>query len=100
MKFKRALHAAFLVFVFALLAIPAVAQQSGGVITGRVITEDGQPIPHAIVSIFGVRGRVKQTTERRKTVADDDGNFVAERSPAIPYFFPGCGPGDFAAAEW
>jgi len=93
MNFKRALHAASLVFVFALLDLPAVAQQTGGVITGRVITEDGLPVPHALVSISGVSGRLKQSTARRDTVADDDGNFVAEGLEAIPYLISAWAPG-------
>jgi Carboxypeptidase regulatory-like domain len=93
MKFRRALHATFLIFVFALLELTAVAQQTGGVITGRVITEDGLPIPHALVSISGVSGRLKQATARRDTVADDDGNFVADGLEAIPYLVSAWAPG-------
>ena len=93
MKFRRKLHAAFLVFVFAILALTADAQQASGVITGRVITEDGQPIPQAIVSISGVSGRVKQTTINRESVTDDDGKFVADGLDAIPYLVSAWSPG-------
>src|SRR5260370_827246 len=99
MNFRRALHAASLVFVFALLDLPAVAQQTGGVITGRVITEDGLPVPHALVSISGVTGRLKQSTARRDTVADDDGNFVAEGLEAIPYLVSAWAPGYVPASD-
>lgn len=85
MKFSGAIHAAFFVFVFALLDLTAVAQPAGGVISGRVINEDGLPISHARVSIFGVGGRLKQTVVRRETVADDDGNFLADGLEALPY---------------
>jgi len=99
MNFRRALHAASLVFVFALLDLPAVPQQTGGVITGRVITEDGLPVPHALVSISGVSGRLKQSTARRDTVADDDGNFVADGLQAIPYFVAAWAPGYVPASD-
>jgi len=84
--------------VFALLELTAVAQKSGGVITGRVITEDGQPIPHAIVSISGVSGRAKETHVSRET-ADDDGNFVADGLQAIPYFVAAWAPGYVPASD-
>jgi protocatechuate 3,4-dioxygenase beta subunit len=99
MNFRRALHAASLVFVFTLLDLPAVAQQAGGVITGRVITEDGLPIPHAMVNVFGVSGRVKQTSVRRETVADDDGKFVADGLDAIPYLVSAWVPGYVPASD-
>src|SRR5260370_33004403 len=79
--------------------LAAVAQQTGGVITGRVITEDGLPVPHALVSISGVSGRLKQSTARRDTVADDDGNFVAEGLEAIPYFVSAWAPGYGPASD-
>ena len=99
MNFGGALHAAFLGFVFSFLAFTAVAQDAGGVITGRVITEDGQPLPHAIVSVFGVSGRVNQPTVSRETVADDDGNFVAEGLQAIPYLVSAWVPGYVPASD-
>src|SRR5260370_39479474 len=79
--------------------LAAVAQQTGGVITGRVITEDGLPVPHALVSISGVTGRLKQSTARRDTVADDDGNFVAEGLEAIPYLVSAWAPGYVPASD-
>jgi hypothetical protein len=99
MKFKGELHAAFLVFVFALLVHTAAAQQAAGVITGHVITEDGQPIPHAIVGISGVGGGAKQTTASRETVADDDGNFVADGLQATPYSVSAWAPGYVPASD-
>lgn len=93
MKLMGALHAAFLVFVFALLVLTVVGQPADGIIRGRVITENGQPIPHAIVSVFGISGRVNQTTVSRETVADDDGNFVADGLEAIPYLVSAWAPG-------
>ena len=99
MKSMGELHIALLVFMFALLELSAVAQQTGSIITGRVITEDGQPIPHALISIFGVSGRVEQTTVRRTTVTDDDGNFVVDGLPAIPYLVSAWAPGYVPASD-
>jgi hypothetical protein len=99
MKFGRALHAAFLVLAFVLLGLTAVAQKAGGVISGRVLTEDGLPIPHAIVSIFGVSDRVNQTTVNRESVTDDDGKFVAEGLDAIPYLVSAWAPGYVPASD-
>lgn len=93
MKFRGKLHAALLVFVFAILAFTADAQQGSGVLTGRVMTEDGQPIPHAIVSISGVSGRAKQTTINRESITDDDGKFVVDGLDAIPYLVSAWSPG-------
>jgi hypothetical protein len=92
MKFTGKFHAAFLVVVFAILALTVDAQQASGVITGRVITEDGQPIPHAIVSISGVSSRAKQTTINRESITDDDGKFVADGLDAIPYLVSAWSP--------
>lgn len=99
MKLMSALHSAFLVFVFALLVITVVAQPADGIIKGRVITENGQPIPHAIVSVFGISGRINQTAASRETVADDDGNFVTRGLEAIPYFVSAWAPGYVPASD-
>ena len=99
MKLMAALHAAFLVFVFALLVLTVVAQPADRIIRGRVITENGQPIPHAIVSVFGISGRVNQTTVNRQTVTDDDGNFVTDGLEAIPYFVSAWAPGYVPARD-
>jgi hypothetical protein len=94
MKLMAALHAAFLAFVFVLLALTVVAQPADdGIIRGRVITENGQPIPHAIVSVFGVSGRVTQTTVTRETVTDEDGKFMATGLQAIPCLVSAWAPG-------
>jgi len=99
MKLTREFQAAFLVCVFALPALSDVAQHTDGVITGRVISEDGQPIPHAMVTIFGVSGSVKQTTIKRETVGDDDGNFRADGLEAIPYLISAWAPGYVPASD-
>ena len=99
MSFRRALCAVFLGFVFAFAALTAMAQNAGGVINGRVITEDGLPVSHAIVSLVGVSGRLNQTTVKRETVGDDDGNFQADGLEAIPYLISAWAPGYVPASD-
>ncbi|HEU4714010.1 MAG TPA: carboxypeptidase-like regulatory domain-containing protein [Pyrinomonadaceae bacterium] len=98
MKFRRVMNAAFLVFVFAFLDL-TVAQQAGGVITGRVITDEGLPVSHARVSVFGVRGGMGQASVSREIVADDDGNFVVDGLEAIPYLVSAWAPGYVPASD-
>lgn len=99
MKFRRALPAALLVWIFVPLELTVVAQPARGMISGRVITEDGLPISHAIVSIYGIGGPMKQTTVSRETVADDDGNFQADGLEPIPYLVSAWTPGYVPASD-
>ncbi|HEX3253360.1 MAG TPA: carboxypeptidase-like regulatory domain-containing protein [Pyrinomonadaceae bacterium] len=99
MKHMGARHAAVFIFMVHILASTTVAQQIGGTITGRVMTEDGQPIPHAIVSIFGVSGRTNQTTVTRETTTNDNGEFVADGLESIPYVISAWSPGYVPATQ-
>src|SRR5262249_31361976 len=42
--------------LIALCTVNAFAQRATGVITGRVVTDDGQPVRHATISISSVGG--------------------------------------------
>ncbi len=99
MKFTRLFQAVFFVFIFAVSALSDVAQRPDGVITGRVVNEDGQPISHAILSISGVTGSLKQTTNNRETVGDDDGNFRADGLEPMPYLVSAWAPGYVPATQ-
>ena len=80
----------FIVLLFALLNIIASSQQSQtGAISGRVVTEDGQPVPRAIVNITA-----SGKTDRRVTIsADDEGKFRADGLDAAPYVVSATAPG-------
>ncbi|MEP7273113.1 MAG: hypothetical protein ABI882_16560, partial [Acidobacteriota bacterium] len=62
------------VVLFVVLAFPSTAdafpQRATGAISGRVVSEDGQPIPHARVSIVGVGGLTKIMSGRLEVPAD------------------------------
>src|SRR5262249_33299250 len=52
-------------------SLSANAQRGTGTISGRIVTEDGQPLPRAVVSIFGVGGSVEKMMSGRLAVATD-----------------------------
>lgn len=79
--------------VLLLIASPAWAQRATGVITGRVITEDGQPVRHASVSIGGMGGKRQTFSGRLAIITDDDGNFQADGLDAMPYQIGVTAPG-------
>jgi len=45
----RTLRLAFIVFYFSLAYV--YAQESGGIIVGKVLNEQGQPVSHALVCV-------------------------------------------------
>lgn len=72
----------------------ALAQRSTGIITGRVVTEDGQPVMHATISISSMGGGPGGRRAGRLTVvSDEDGNFQAEGLDSVPYTITATAPG-------
>jgi hypothetical protein len=59
-----------------------ITERSSTSITGRVVNESGQPVPNAIVSVFGIG---TQRPERRNTNSDEDGTFRAVDLPRGVY---------------
>ena len=65
--------------------------ERSGSISGRVIGDDGQPVPHAFISIErrsglyrGAGGELKGDSTSRQTLTDDRGLFrVADLAPAV-----------------
>lgn len=79
----------FVVFLLAVLNAAAWSQHLTGAISGRVVTEDGQPIPRATVSITA-----SGKTDRRVSVnTDEEGNFRAEGLDAAAYVVSAVAPG-------
>ncbi|MBS1786653.1 MAG: carboxypeptidase regulatory-like domain-containing protein [Acidobacteria bacterium] len=76
-----------------LVSIAVLAQRATGTISGRVITEDGQPIPHAKVRIVGVGGIKKALSGLMEIVTDAGGNFQADRLDPAPYSITATAPG-------
>jgi len=77
-----------------LMAMEGFAQRATGSISGRVVTEDGQPIPHAKVSIIGVGGGVRKALPGRlEIVADEHGNFTADKLDPASYSIRATAPG-------
>jgi carboxypeptidase family protein len=58
-------------------AAQKAADQRAGSISGRVVNESGQPMPNAIVNIFGS----SKQPARRTTNTDEDGRFHADDLP-------------------
>ncbi len=76
-----------------LMAGTALAQRATGVINGRVVTEDGQPVRHASVGLFGM-GAERQTFGGRLAIlTDEDGNFQADGLDPMPYRVVATAPG-------
>src|SRR5262247_229661 len=70
----------------------AFAQRAPGVITGRVVTDDGQPVRHATISIASMGGGGR-SAGRLTVVSDEDGNFQAEGLDQVPYTVSATAPG-------
>ena len=85
----------FCVFLFLLLLTEVTfAQRATGVITGRVVTEDGQPVRHASVTVSGMGGGTRRTfSGRLAIITDDEGNFQADGLDPMPYQLGVSAPG-------
>jgi carboxypeptidase family protein len=70
----------------------AFAQRATGAITGRVVTDDGQPVRHATISISSMGG-AGRSAGRLTVVSDEDGNFQAEGLDSVPYTVSATAPG-------
>jgi hypothetical protein len=99
MKFKKLLQAISLTVLFPALTLSGLAQTADGFIKGRVVTENGQPIPYAMVNVFGVGGPVGQPSVNIETVADEEGNFSTSGLPALPYLVSAWSPGYVPASN-
>src|SRR5215471_7063172 len=75
-----------------LCAASAFAQRATGAITGRVVTDDGQPVRHVTVSVSSMGGGGR-SAGRLTVVSDEDGNFQAEGLDPIPYAISATAPG-------
>jgi hypothetical protein len=76
------------------LAASAQAQRSTGTISGRVVTDDGQPLPRATVTIVGVGGDLgKMMGGRIALPTDASGEFEADRLDPAPYLIQVTAPG-------
>ncbi len=71
----------------------AFAQRQTGTITGRVIADDGQPIPHAKVNIAGIGGFKKIMSGRVQIVTDENGAFLADGLDPVAYKVTAYAPG-------
>src|SRR5215510_16588301 len=78
--------------LFGLCTANAFAQRATGVITGRVMTDDGQPVRHATINISSMGGEGRRAG-RLTVVSDEDGNFQAEGLDPVPYTVSATAPG-------
>ncbi len=96
---KTLLSVILLALLAGLMAAKVLAQRSTGTISGRVITEDGQPIPHAKISILGIGGLPKMMSGRLEILTDERGEFQADRLDAAPYSISAIAPGYVVMAK-
>jgi Carboxypeptidase regulatory-like domain len=78
--------------IVVLFTANAFAQRATGAITGRVVTDDGQPVRHATISISSMGGGGR-SAGRLTVVSDEDGNFQAEGLDSVPYTISATAPG-------
>ncbi len=90
---KKFLPFAGWVLLVGSLGMNAFGQRATGSISGRVITEDGQPIPHAKVNIAGVGGVKKILAGRMEVVTDASGGFQADKLDPAAYSITASAPG-------
>lgn len=76
-----------------LMAGMANAQRATGVINGRVVTEDGQPVRHASVMVFGMSGVRRIVGGMSTIVTDEEGNFQINGLDPMPYQVTANAPG-------
>ncbi len=89
---KRRLPFVLLMMLIGLIST-AYAQRQTGTITGRVIADDGQPIPHARVSITGIGGVKKAMSGRLQIITDENGGFQADGLDPAAYKISAVAPG-------
>src|SRR5262245_32240518 len=71
--------------------LPLSSEAQTGVITGRVVTEDGTELPGVMVSLFPIAtDRRKSTSGSQGTATDGDGNFK----------FTGLAPRVYSVSVW
>jgi carboxypeptidase family protein len=78
--------------IVVLFTANAFAQRATGAITGRVVTDDGQSVRHATISISSMGGSGR-SAGRLTVVSDEDGNFQAEGLDTVPYTISATAPG-------
>jgi len=81
------------VLMVCLVVVNAFAQRATGTISGRVVAEDGQPIPHARIQIIGIGGVNPFLSGRMDIVSDENGNFHADKLDPAPYSITASAPG-------
>lgn len=94
-------------FILLLIMIPIMfsarletpAQRPTGSITGRVITDDGQPVQTARVTLVGAGGSSGLTRGRAMILTDEEGNFKIDGLDAMPYRIFVYSPGYVAADQ-
>lgn len=70
------------------------AQRAPGTITGRVVTEDGQPVAHALVTVVGTgTGARRVVMGRTAVITDEEGRFQADGLDPMPYSIFARAPG-------
>jgi len=75
------------------LMIPIEAQGTTGAISGRIVADDGQPIPYATIIVNPLDGSHYGQGRRVITSTDEQGNFRAEGLDAAPYTVTLIAPG-------
>lgn len=70
------------------------AQRATGTISGRVVTEDGQPVPNAMVYLIGMGGGARRVfSGRAALLTNEEGVFEATGLDPMPYSVSARAPG-------
>jgi hypothetical protein len=99
MRSIRALGVFILFIIIHVSATTALAQRSDGTISGRVISEDGQALSGAKITVIGISGRTKQISISREATTNDEGDFVVEGLESLPYLISAWSPGYVPEAQ-
>src|SRR5215813_3623062 len=92
LKISLSLRRLGFLLLIGLCAANAFAQRATGAITGRVVTDDGQPVRHATINISSLGGGGR-SAGRLTVVSDEDGNFQAEGLDLVAYTISATAPG-------
>src|SRR5262245_51457559 len=94
MRLSRLLQRLAALLTLGLLSTLTAAQRPSGKISGQVITEDGQPLARASVTIVGAGADLTKILSGRRALATDAaGRFEADGLVPAPYYVVATAPG-------
>ncbi len=68
-----------------ILPLVVAAQRPSGSISGRVISDDGQPLPTVRITLIATGGSGRSLQARAMIATDEEGNFKIDGLDSLPY---------------